>query len=73
MGGEIYFGQKVQGIVSNGNSAVVQTLNTEFEAGRIVNCAGLGSIENDRQRTGCTNFAFRGEYFNLKKRKNNIS
>jgi L-2-hydroxyglutarate oxidase LhgO len=29
--GEIYFGQKVQGIVSNGNSAVVQTLNTEFE------------------------------------------
>jgi L-2-hydroxyglutarate oxidase LhgO len=44
MGGEIYFGQKVQGIVSNGNSAVVQTLNTEFEAGRIVNCAGLYSI-----------------------------
>jgi L-2-hydroxyglutarate oxidase len=40
---EIYFNQKVQGIVSNGNSAVVQTLNTEFEAGRIVNCAGLYS------------------------------
>jgi L-2-hydroxyglutarate oxidase LhgO len=43
MGGKFIF-QKVQGIVSNGNSAVVQTLNTEFEAGRIVNCAGLYRI-----------------------------
>jgi L-2-hydroxyglutarate oxidase LhgO len=70
MGGKFIF-QKVQGIVSNGNSAVVQTLNTEFEAGRIVNCAGLYRIgcENDRQRTGCTNFAFRGEYFNLKRKR----
>jgi L-2-hydroxyglutarate oxidase len=37
------FWPKGSGIVSNGNSAVVQTLNTEFEAGRIVNCAGLYS------------------------------
>jgi hypothetical protein len=54
MGGNLFW-PKGSGIVSNGNSAVVQTLNTEFEAGRIVNCAGLYSIgcENDRQRTGC--------------------
>jgi L-2-hydroxyglutarate oxidase len=46
-------------------------LNTEFEAGRIVNCAGLYSIgcENDRQRTDVQILPFRGEYFNLKKEK----
>jgi L-2-hydroxyglutarate oxidase len=72
MGGEIYFGQKVQGIVSNGNSAVVQTLNTEFEAGRIVNCAGLYSdrvAKMTDKELDVQILPFRGEYFNLKKEK----
>jgi L-2-hydroxyglutarate oxidase len=72
MGGEIYFNQKVQGIVSNANGVVVQTLNAEFESKKIVNCAGLYSdrvAKMTDKELDVQILPFRGEYFNLKKEK----
>ena len=72
LGGEIYFEQKVQGIISMGKNTVVQTQNNEFEAKQVINCAGLYSdkvAKMTQKNIDVQILPFRGEYFTLKKEK----
>ncbi|CAI0735226.1 L-2-hydroxyglutarate oxidase [Serratia quinivorans] len=72
-GGEIHYGQQVEGINESNDDVSVRTQNTEYQAKWLVNCAGLFS---DRiaalagYQTGMKIVPFRGEYFVLNDEKN---
>jgi L-2-hydroxyglutarate oxidase len=75
LGGEIYFEQKVQGIVTNGNVSIIQTLNSKFEAKCVINCAGLYSdkvAKMTQKDTDVQILPFRGEYYTIKKGKEHL-
>lgn len=72
LGGEIYFEQKVQAIISKGTGSIIETLNSKFEARYIINCAGLYSdkvAKMTQKDTDVQILPFRGEYYTLKKEK----
>lgn len=72
LGGEICFGEKVLEIVSKDTISIVQTANRKFEAKCIINCAGLYSdkvAKMTQQDTDVQILPFRGEYYNIKKKK----
>ncbi|CAI0760049.1 L-2-hydroxyglutarate oxidase [Serratia quinivorans] len=72
-GGEIHYGQQVEGISEYSDGVSVRTQHTEYQAKWLVNCAGLFS---DRiaalagYQTGMKIVPFRGEYFVLNDEKN---
>ncbi|CAI1974541.1 L-2-hydroxyglutarate oxidase LhgO [Serratia quinivorans] len=72
-GGEIHYGQQVEGINESNDDVSVRTQHTEYQAKWLVNCAGLFS---DRiaalagYQTGMKIVPFRGEYFVLNDEKN---
>ncbi|WP_099062381.1 L-2-hydroxyglutarate oxidase [Serratia sp. BW106] len=72
-GGEIHYGQQVEGISESSNDVSVRTQHTEYQAKWLVNCAGLFS---DRiaalagYQTGMKIVPFRGEYYVLNDEKN---
>jgi len=72
-GGEIHYGQQVEGIVESSDGVSVRTPRAEYKGKWLVNCAGLFS---DRiaalagYQTGMKIVPFRGEYFVLNDEKN---
>ncbi|MBL1167194.1 FAD-dependent oxidoreductase, partial [Escherichia coli] len=72
-GGEIHYGQQVEGIVESSDGVSVHTPRAEYQGKWLVNCAGLFS---DRiaalagYQTGMKIVRFRGEYFVLNDEKN---
>ncbi|MCE9939107.1 L-2-hydroxyglutarate oxidase [Serratia liquefaciens] len=72
-GGEIHYGQQVEGIVESSDGVSVRTPHAEYQGKWLVNCAGLFS---DRiaalagYQTGMKIVPFRGEYFVLNDEKN---
>ncbi|WP_017892464.1 L-2-hydroxyglutarate oxidase [Serratia sp. S4] len=72
-GGEIHYGQQVEGINESNDDVSVRTQHTEYQAKWLVNCAGLFS---DRiaalagYQSGMKIVPFRGEYFVLNDEKN---
>lgn len=75
LGGEIYFEQKVQDIISKDKYSLVQTQNNEFEAKQLINCAGLYSDKVAKMTQKILDvqiLPFRGEYFTLKKEKTSL-
>ena len=72
LGGEIYFEQKVQEIVSNDIGSIIQTVNSKFESKFVINCAGLYSdkvAKMTRKDSDVQILPFRGEYYTIKKDK----
>ncbi|NTX78299.1 L-2-hydroxyglutarate oxidase [Serratia proteamaculans] len=72
-GGEIHYGQQVEGISESSDVVSIHTQHTQYQAKWLVNCAGLFS---DRiaalagYQTGMKIVPFRGEYYVLNDEKN---
>jgi L-2-hydroxyglutarate oxidase len=72
-GGEIHYGQQVEGISENSDGVSIRTQHRQYQAKWLVNCAGLFS---DRiaalagYQTGMKIVPFRGEYYVLNDEKN---
>jgi L-2-hydroxyglutarate oxidase len=72
-GGEIHYGQQVEGISESSDAVSIRTQHTQYQAKWLVNCAGLFS---DRiaalagYQTGMKIVPFRGEYYVLNDEKN---
>ncbi|MGO2570085.1 MAG: L-2-hydroxyglutarate oxidase [Serratia proteamaculans] len=72
-GGEIHYGQQVEGISESSDDVSIRTQHTQYQAKWLVNCAGLFS---DRiaalagYQTGMKIVPFRGEYYVLNDEKN---
>ncbi|MFS7161215.1 L-2-hydroxyglutarate oxidase [Serratia proteamaculans] len=72
-GGEIHYGQQVEGISESSDDVSVRTQDVQYQAKWLVNCAGLFS---DRiaalagYQTGMKIVPFRGEYYVLNDEKN---
>ncbi|WP_426508915.1 L-2-hydroxyglutarate oxidase [Serratia proteamaculans] len=72
-GGEIHYGQQVEGISESSDVVSIRTQHTQYQAKWLVNCAGLFS---DRiaalagYQTGMKIVPFRGEYYVLNDEKN---
>ncbi|CAI1678973.1 L-2-hydroxyglutarate oxidase [Serratia proteamaculans] len=72
-GGEIHYGQQVEGISESSDDVSVRTQHVQYQAKWLVNCAGLFS---DRiaalagYQTGMKIVPFRGEYYVLNNEKN---
>ncbi|CAI2013311.1 L-2-hydroxyglutarate oxidase LhgO [Serratia proteamaculans] len=72
-GGEIHYGQQVEGISESSGDVSVRTQHVQYQAKWLVNCAGLFS---DRiaalagYQTGMKIVPFRGEYYVLNDEKN---
>jgi L-2-hydroxyglutarate oxidase len=72
-GGEIHYGQQVEGISGSSDDVSIRTQHTQYQAKWLVNCAGLFS---DRiaalagYQTGMKIVPFRGEYYVLNDEKN---
>ena len=72
-GGEIHYGQQVEGISESSDDVSVRTQHAQYQAKWLVNCAGLFS---DRiaalagYQTGMKIVPFRGEYYVLNDEKN---
>jgi L-2-hydroxyglutarate oxidase len=72
-GGEIYYGQQVEGISESSDAVSIRTQHRQYQAKWLVNCAGLFS---DRiaalagYQTGMKIVPFRGEYYVLNDEKN---
>jgi L-2-hydroxyglutarate oxidase len=72
-GGEIHYGQQVEGISESSDAVSIRTQHTQYQAKWLVNCAGLFS---DRiaalagYQTGMKIVPFRGEYYVLNDDKN---
>ncbi|CAI1510262.1 L-2-hydroxyglutarate oxidase LhgO [Serratia quinivorans] len=72
-GGEIHYGQQVEGINESSGDVTVRTPRAQYQAKWLVNCAGLFS---DRiaalagYQTGMKIVPFRGEYYVLNDEKN---
>ncbi|MHB1307509.1 MAG: L-2-hydroxyglutarate oxidase [Limisphaerales bacterium] len=74
-GGEVKFGQAVRRIVDRGNVKIIETDAGEFEAGFVINCAGLHSDRVARMAgadPGARIVPFRGEYFELVPEKRHL-
>lgn len=68
MGGNVFLGRKVQAIQSSDHDIEVKTNAGVFQAGHLINCAGLFSdriAELAGQKPGVQIVPFRGEYFKL--------
>ncbi|SMB32278.1 L-2-hydroxyglutarate oxidase LhgO [Serratia proteamaculans] len=72
-GGEVHYGQQVEGISESSDDVSVRTQHAQYQAKWLVNCAGLFS---DRiavlagYQTGMKIVPFRGEYYVLNDEKN---
>jgi L-2-hydroxyglutarate oxidase len=72
-GGEIHYGQQVEGISESSDAVGIRTQHAQYQAKWLVNCAGLFS---DRiaalagYQTGMKIVPFRGEYYVLNDEKN---
>ncbi|CAI0761117.1 L-2-hydroxyglutarate oxidase [Serratia quinivorans] len=72
-GGEIHYGQQVEGISESSDAVSIRTQHAQYQAKWLVNCAGLFS---DRiaalagYQTGMKIVPFRGEYYVLNDEKN---
>ncbi|CAI0714555.1 L-2-hydroxyglutarate oxidase [Serratia quinivorans] len=72
-GGEIHYGQQVEGISESSDAVSIRTQHTQYQVKWLVNCAGLFS---DRiaalagYQTGMKIVPFRGEYYVLNDEKN---
>jgi L-2-hydroxyglutarate oxidase len=72
-GGEIHYGQQVEGISESSDVVSIRTQHSQYQAKWLVNCAGLFS---DRiaalagYQTGMKIVPFRGEYYVLNDEKN---
>lgn len=67
-GGEILYNNKVIGISLNGKEKIINTIETEFSAKYIVNCAGLYSdkiTQMNSKNNSIQIIPFRGEYYEL--------
>lgn len=74
-GGVVKFSQAVTGIEDRGNTKIVKTPSSEFEAKFIINCAGLHSDRVARMAgadPGARIVPFRGEYFELVPEKRHL-
>jgi (S)-2-hydroxyglutarate dehydrogenase len=74
-GGIVKFSQAVTGIQDRGNTKIVTTPSSEFEAKFIINCAGLHSDRVARMAgadPGARIVPFRGEYFELVPEKRHL-
>lgn len=73
LGGEIVFGERVEGISSKNNVSVVKTSKNTYETKLVVNCAGLYSDKvgqmTDERANNLRITPFRGEYFEIKPEK----
>ncbi len=73
LGGEIVFGEKVEGISTKNNVSVVKTSKNIYETKLVVNCAGLYSDKvgqmTDERANNLRITPFRGEYFEIKPEK----
>jgi len=73
LGGEIVFGEKVEGISTKNNVSVVKTSKNTYETKLVVNCAGLYSDKvgqmTDERANNLRITPFRGEYFEIKPEK----
>ncbi len=71
-GGEIYYNQRANNIISEANLNIVQTDKREYQAKYVINCAGLYSDKVAKMTNPNVDvqiLPFRGEYFSLKKEK----
>lgn len=73
LGGEIVFGEKVEGISTKNNVSAVKTSKNTYETKLVVNCAGLYSDKvgqmTDERANNLRITPFRGEYFEIKPEK----
>lgn len=73
LGGEIVFGEKVEGISAKNNVSVIKTSKNTYETKLVVNCAGLYSDKvgqmTDERANNLRITPFRGEYFEIKPEK----
>lgn len=73
LGGEIVFGEKVEGVSTKNNVSVVKTSKNTYETKLVVNCAGLYSDKvgqmTDERANNLRITPFRGEYFEIKPEK----
>jgi L-2-hydroxyglutarate oxidase len=71
LGGEVLLGASVSGVVDRGGVLVVETTAGPFQAGRVVNCAGLHAdriarmFGGEEAARGMHIVPFRGEYYEL--------
>ncbi len=73
--GEVIFNEQVIGIESSGNTKQVITKNTTYESKLVINCAGLFSDKVAKLTSDQIDLKiipFRGEYYQLKKEKENL-
>jgi L-2-hydroxyglutarate oxidase len=74
-GGEVRFGQAVDGIEERGDMKIVRTASAVYEAKFVINCAGLHSDRVARMAgadPGARIVPFRGEYFELVPEKRHL-
>ncbi len=74
-GGEIHTGEKVNKIIQNNKSVIIETSKNTYEGKLLVNCAGLYSDKVARMTGQDINvkiIPFRGEYFKIKKEKHHL-
>lgn len=74
-GGKIHTGEKVNKIIQNNKSVIIETSKNSYEGKLLVNCAGLYSDKVARMTGQDINvkiIPFRGEYFKIKKEKHHL-
>lgn len=74
-GGEIHTGEKVNKIIQNNKSVIIETPKNSYKGKLLVNCAGLYSDKVARMTGQDINvkiIPFRGEYFKIKKEKHHL-
>lgn len=74
-GGEIFFSEKVKGIIKKSTNSDVITENKSFETKLVINCAGLFSdriASLTQKNIDVRIIPFRGEYFELKKERRHL-
>ncbi len=73
LGGEIVFGEKVEGVSTKNGISVIKTSKDTYETKLVVNCAGLYSDKvgqmTDERANNLRITPFRGEYFEIKPEK----
>ncbi len=74
-GGKIHFNAKLRRVVGKNGASVLETRAGEFHAKRVINCAGLHAdvVANMMgAKTDLRIIPFRGEYYTLRKERENL-
>lgn len=74
-GGEIFLNERVKNIRRNGNASEIETENAAYEAGIVINCAGLYSDKIALlagEKVDVRIIPFRGEYYKLREDRRHL-